>query len=274
MTQPRELELIAMLHLPVLAGIPQADVRTTYSSGRRRQLEAGEQVTLESDGAGPGLLLAGRLEPRTPDAVALAPGDWLLPSLVAVHQAAGPAVLLFPGLESIRRWARLSHDLAVALVDAQIGVAAAGLEQPHEALAEPRLIEQIGRQMLRCRRDGRPLVVARIVAEGSSADAASGGQALGRVEAAIARTVRPNDGFGRFGSDGFLLSLVGLDRAEAAAVVLRLHAAAAGSGAERPLSISTGLAGIHAEDSVDAAINRAESALSRARAMGLGSFSF
>ncbi len=274
MTQLQDQELSVLLRLPAMASIAEADVRSTFAVSRRRQLGAGAQVTFDSDGAGPGLVLTGRLEPRVPDAPALGPGDWLLPSANAAHKAVGPAVLLFPGLDSIRRWARLSHALAVALVDAQIGVAAASQNQTREALAEPRLIEQIGRQMSRCRRDGRPLVVARIQADGASTDAATGGQVLGRVEAAIARTVRPNDGFGRFGVDGFLLSLAGAGQAEAAAVVLRLHTAAAGSGAEGPLTISTGLAGIRADDSVDAAIDRAEGALRRARAMGRGCFSF
>ncbi|CAD5372332.1 hypothetical protein RA210_U20315 [Rubrivivax sp. A210] len=270
MTPTLDLDLSTLQRLPALAAVAESDLRATLVASRRRTLESGTGLVPELDGSGPGLLLSGRLVAGDGRAT-LGPGDWLLPAVVAAHRAQSPCVVIFPGAEALRRWVRLSHGLAVALVEAQIGAAGPVAAPAREALAEPRLVEQVGRQMSRCARDRRPLVMARIVAKVHDSDPAAHDQALNQVETAIARTVRPNDGFGRYGADGFLLSLVGAGQAEAAAVVLRLHAAGV---AAAPLSFATGLAAMQGEEGFDAVVGRAEAALLRARALGRDCFSF
>lgn len=135
------------------------------------------------------------------------------------------------------------------------------------------------RQIRRCRQDQAPLCllladIDNLSRINDSNGFLTGDNALKRLARCLAESLRPQDLIGRYGGDEFAILLPRTPLAEAETIAARLCAAvtdaaitAPGHQGE-PLTLSCGVVPIKAEDSLESAWERAESALQRALAAG------
>jgi diguanylate cyclase (GGDEF)-like protein len=96
----------------------------------------------------------------------------------------------------------------------------------------------------------------------------AGDRALRLVADQFKRHFRPTDMLARFGGDEFAILLPGAAVGDAVTIAERVVCAVAGTEAEAPVTLSAGVAGMKAGDSLESLLRRADDALYRAKIAG------
>jgi diguanylate cyclase (GGDEF)-like protein len=181
-------------------------------------------------------------------------------SIASLHK-----LLLFDSHVAIDAYERASHDRLVEM---------ASVDELTRMLTRKALLSELGNELARARRFGRPLTLAfldidRFKQINDSRGHAFGDRVLQDVAEVLHTSIRPMDIVGRYGGDEFVVGIVEASEAAARPVAERIHRHRA-TLAVPDVTVSIGLAGLRGNDSLDSLLARADAAMYRAKALGPG----
>ena len=196
-------------------------------------------------------------------------GDLLIEAVTAVGEVSClPSlhkILFFDSHLAIDAYERESHDelIELATVDE--------LTRLHTRKA---LLAELRNELARARRFGRPLTLAFLDVDqfkqlNDTRGHAFGDRVLRDIAEVLRTSIRPMDLAGRYGGDEFVIGIVEATEAAARPVAERIHRRMAAL-AETGATLSIGLAGLRASDTLDTLLARADAAMYRAKALGRG----
>ncbi|HTE05699.1 MAG TPA: diguanylate cyclase [Planctomycetota bacterium] len=141
-------------------------------------------------------------------------------------------------------------------------------------------VERLNQEIERCRRYGGSLTVAMIDIDhfkrvNDTLGHAAGDDVLVKVSSELRRVSRATDLVLRWGGEEFLFAFAQTDLVQAAGIVERFRAQLAGApvavraaGVDVPVTVSGGVATLEADDTLDTLVDRADSALYKAKESG------